>query len=144
MRWMDIAAGICASKHCETHVVTASVDHVSFSKPVSTGDIITIEASVTRAFNTSVEVFLEVYVLDVRGKPPVKSNHAYFTMVAIDGTTHRPTEVPQIAPETDQEKALFDGAERRREVRLVLGGKMKVQDANALRNYFLGFEHSER
>lgn len=142
MRWMDIAAGICASKHCETHVVTASVDHVSFSKPVSTGDIITIEASITRAFNTSVEVFLEVYVLDVKGNPPVKSNHAYFTMVALDVATHRPLKVPQIVPETEQEKALFDGAERRREVRLVLGGKMKAQDASALRNYFLGFEHS--
>lgn len=140
MRWMDIAAGICASKHCETHVVTASVDHVSFSKPVATGDIITIEASVTRAFNTSVEVFLEVYVLDVKGNPPVKSNHAYFTMVAINSRTHRPAEVPQLRPETESEQALYDGAERRREVRLVLGGKMKAQDANALRNYFLGFE----
>ena len=44
MRWMDIAAGICAGKHCESHVVTASVDHVSFQKPILMGDIITIRS----------------------------------------------------------------------------------------------------
>lgn len=58
LRWMDIASGICAGRHCERHVVTASVDHVSFQKPISNGDVVTLEATVTRAFRTSVEIYM--------------------------------------------------------------------------------------
>jgi acyl-CoA hydrolase len=84
LRWMDIAAAICAGKHCESYVVTASVDHVSFQKAIHVGDVITLESLVTRAFNTSVEVFVEVTAADVKGGNPRKCNHAYFTFVGMD------------------------------------------------------------
>jgi acyl-CoA hydrolase len=70
MRWMDIAAGICAGKHCESYVVTASVDHVSFQRPIPSGDVVTLKASVTRAFRTSVEVYVEVFADDMKGGTP--------------------------------------------------------------------------
>ncbi|HNL38449.1 MAG TPA: acyl-CoA thioesterase, partial [Saprospiraceae bacterium] len=60
MRWMDIVAAICAGKHCEAHVVTAAVDHISFQNPILLGDVITLEACVTRAFHSSVEIYVEV------------------------------------------------------------------------------------
>jgi acyl-CoA hydrolase len=70
MRWMDIVAAICAGKHSESYVVTASVDHISFSKPIFLGDVITLEASVTRAFSTSVEIYVEVFANDIKGNNP--------------------------------------------------------------------------
>ena len=81
MRWMDIAGGICAARHCGAHAVTASVDNVSFAKPIHLGDVITIKASVTRAFNTSVEIYLEVFTTSSFGADLEKSNHAYMTFV---------------------------------------------------------------
>ena len=65
MRWMDVVAGVCAGKHCEAHVVTASVDHVSFTKPIYKGDIVTLESAVTRTFNSSLEVYVEVFAADM-------------------------------------------------------------------------------
>ena len=140
MRWMDIAAGICASRHCEAHAVTASVDNVSFSSPIQVGEVITLVASVVRAFNTSVEIFVEVAVEGVKGDNPRKSNHAYFTFVALDDNTRKPTKVPEVIPLTQQEEKLFEAAPRRREVRLILGGRLKPQDANLLSDYFQGFK----
>ncbi len=136
MRWMDIAAGICGAKHCENYVVTASVDHVSFTLPLKLGDIITIEAQVTRAFRTSLELYVQVFVINLKGKPKVKSNHAYFTMVALDPDSKKPIKVPQLIPETDAEKQLFEGAVRRRDIRLVLSGRIKAADANEIKAYF--------
>ena len=89
MRWMDIAGGVCAGKHCEAHVVTASVDHISFTAPIRVGDVITLSAVVTRAFNTSVEVYLEVHVSNIKGKNTKKSNHAYMTFVALSDESKR-------------------------------------------------------
>ena len=77
LRWMDIASAICAGKHCEAHVVTASVDHVSFEKPIRMGEIVTLEASVTRAFRTSVEIIVEVFAANIKGHEPRRCNHAY-------------------------------------------------------------------
>ena len=138
MRWMDIAAGICGGKHCEAHVVTASVDHVSFKHPIKLGEIITLEACVTRAFNTSVEVYVEVFVNNFEGKPRVKSNHAYFTMVALDPDSKTPRPAPLVAPETDAEFRLYEGANRRREMRLVLSGSMPIEDAVDIKSLFKG------
>ena len=84
MRFMDIIASICAGKHCEAHIVTASVDHVSFTHPIAMGDIVTLEAQVTRAFNTSIEVYVEVFSADIKGHNRKRSNHAYFTFVALE------------------------------------------------------------
>lgn len=136
MRWMDIIGGICAGRHCEAHTVTASVDHVSFQKPILLGDVITLEASVTRAFNTSVEVFVEVFAANIKGGNPRKSNHAYFTFVALDDVNKKPTPVPAVIPLTSEEQKLFDSAERRRELRLILGGRMKPEQATRLKALF--------
>lgn len=136
MKWMDIAGGICAGKHCEAYVVTASVDHISFSSPIKVGDVITLTAYVTRAFNTSVEVYMEVYVANIKGKNKKKSNHAYMTFVALDDETGKPRSVPKLIPETNREKELYESALRRRELRLILGGRMKPEDATDLRAFF--------
>ena len=136
MRWMDIAGGICAARHCEAHVVTASVDHVSFRKPINVGDVVTLSACVTRAFNTSVEVFVQVRSGVVTEGQTRVSNHAYLTFVALDPYKHEPKPVPKVEPQTEEEQLLYDGAARRREVRLVLAGRIQAKDATAIRKMF--------
>lgn len=135
MRWMDTIAGICAGKHAEAYVVTASVDHVSFDKPIKNGDVVTLEACVTRAFNTSVEIFVEVFTSDIKGKNTRKSNHAYFTFVAIDEEKYKPIAVPKVLPLTGEEQERYEGALRRREVRLLLSQRMKINESRDLKEY---------
>jgi acyl-CoA hydrolase len=135
MKWMDIAGAICASRHAGTVVVTASVDNVSFEDPIRLGDIITLEARVTRAFTTSVEVFIEVFINNIPNNTTNKSNHAYFTFVALDKNSLKPVPVPPIEIETEQEKLMYEGASRRREIRLVLAGRMKPSEAILVREY---------
>jgi acyl-CoA hydrolase len=136
MRWMDIIASICAGKHCESHVVTASVDHVSFTHPIRMGDVVTLEAQVTRAFNTSVEVHVQVFTVDFKGQKPKRSNHAYFTFVALEDGTLKPQNVPPVLPLTQEEVTLYENAIKRRELRLVLSGRMKPNQATELKNMF--------
>ncbi len=135
LHWMDIAAAISAQKHCNRIVVTASVDNVSFKQPIKLGDVVTIEAKVTRAFNTSVEVRLDVWAENIPSGTRVKSNEAYYTFVALDQDGNN-VPVPSLAPETDDEILLFDGALRRRQLRLVLAGKMQPGDAKELKALF--------
>jgi acyl-CoA hydrolase len=133
MKWMDIAAAICAGRHCESQIVTVSVDHVSFQKPIYKGDIVTLEANVTRAFNTSVEVYVEVFAADMKGGNPRRCNHAYLTFVALDETKLKPCAVPAVIPLSSEEEKQYDEAARRRELRLILSGKMKPEDATELK-----------
>lgn len=135
LHWMDIAAAISAQKHCNRIVVTASVDNVSFKHPIKLGDVITIQAQVTRAFNTSVEVRLDVWAENIPSGARLKSNEAYYTFVALDQSA-RTIPVPELIPETAEELALFDGALRRRQLRLVLGGKMNPDEASELKALF--------
>lgn len=135
MYWMDIAAALAAQKHCNAPVVTASVDNISFENPIKLGNVVHIEAKLTRAFNTSMEVHLKVWGEDLTQQFKYKSNEAYYTFVALD--PHRkPRAVPSLLPETDEEKKLFDGALRRRQLRLILGGKLKPNDATELKALF--------
>ncbi len=136
MYWMDIAAAIATQKHCNAPVVTASVDNISFENPIKLGNTVHIEARVTRAFNTSMEVHLKVWGEDHIQQYKYKSNEAYYTYVALDASS-RPRPVPQLIPETEEEKKLFESALRRRQVRLILGGKMKPDDAAELRALFV-------
>jgi acyl-CoA hydrolase len=136
MYWMDIAAALAAGKHCNAPVVTASVDNISFESPIKLGNVVYIEAKLSRAFNTSMEVHLNVWGEDTSQQYKYKSNEAYFTFVALD-PNRKPRPVPPLNPESDEEKALFDGALRRRQLRLILGGKMKPQDAEELKALFL-------
>lgn len=135
MHWMDICAAICAQKHCNRIVVTASVDNVSFSHPIKLGDVVTLESKVTRAFNSSIEVHIKVYAENVPTGARVKSNEAYFTFVAVD-QNGRPINVPELKPHTDEEKKLYEGALRRRQVRLVLAGRMQPNEALELKALF--------
>ena len=136
MYWMDIAAAIAAQRHCNAPVVTASVDNISFENPIKLGNTVHIEARVTRAFTTSMEIHLRVWGEDFLQQFKYKSNEAYYTFVALD--PHRkPKTVPQLEPQTEEERKLYEGALRRRQIRLILGGKMKPDDAAELKALFV-------
>ncbi len=135
MYWMDIASALAAMKHSGSPVVTASVDNISFENPIRLGNVVHIEAKVTRAFNTSMEVHLKVWGEDALNQYKYKSNEAYFTFVALDPNSKPKPANPLIA-ETEEEKELYEGALRRRQLRLVLGGKMKAKDADELKALF--------
>lgn len=136
MYWMDIAAALSAQKHCNAPVVTASVDNISFENPIKLGNVVHIEAKVTRAFTTSMEVHMKVWGEDLKKQIKYKSNEAYYTFVSLDDN-NRPQPVPVLAPASEDEKRLFDGALRRRQIRLILGGKMKPDDAKELKALFI-------
>ncbi len=136
MYWMDIAAAMAAQKHCNAPVVTASVDNISFENPIKLGNVVHIEAKVTRSFNSSMEVHMNVWGEDLTQQYKYKSNEAYYTFVALD-PNRKPRLVPQLIAETDDEKKLFDGALRRRQLRLILGGKLKPDDATELKALFV-------
>ena len=135
MYWMDIAAALSAQKHCNAPVVTASVDNISFENPILLGNVVHIEAKVSRAFTTSMEVHMRVWGEDLKRQQKYKSNEAYYTFVALD-QHNKPTPVPPLTPETEDEHRLFEGALRRRQIRLILGGKMKPDDAIELKALF--------
>src|SRR6478736_2114746 len=84
MYWMDIAAAMASTKHCNSASMTASVDNISFKTPIRLGNVVHIEAKVTRAFNTSMEVHMKVYGEDAIQQYKYKSNEAYYTFVALD------------------------------------------------------------
>ena len=135
MHWMDIVSAIAAQKHSSSTVVTASVDNISFKHPIGLGNVVTLKAKVTRAFNSSMEVRIDVHAEDIPNGGKFESNSAFFTFVAVDSNA-RPIPVPGIIPETDEEKLLYDGALRRRQLRLILAGKLKPSEANELKSIF--------
>ena len=132
---MDIGAAMAAQKHSNRIVVTASVDNVSFKAPIRLGDVVTIHAKITRSFNSSMEIRIDVWSENIPSGRKEKSNEAYYTFVAVD-QTGRPIPVPTVSIETEEEQKLYDGALRRRQLRLVLAGKMKAQDATELKALF--------
>ena len=136
MYWMDIAAALAAMKHCAAPVVTASVDNISFQTPIKIGNVVHIEAKVTRAFNSSMEVHMNVWGEDAIQQYRYKSNEAYYTFVALDPNS-KPRKINSLIPETEDEIKLYEGALRRRQIRLILGGKMKPEDAEELRALFI-------
>ena len=135
MYWMDIAAAMSAGKLCNAPAVTASVDNISFEAPIKLGNVVHIEAKVSRAFNTSMEIHLMVWGEDLTQQYRYKSNEAYYTFVALD-PNGKPRPVPQIETENKEEVVLYDGALRRRQLRLVLAKKMNPNDATELKALF--------
>ena len=135
MHWMDIVSAIAGQKHSNSTVVTASVDNISFREPILLGNVVTLKAKVTRAFNSSMEVRIDVDAEDIPANKKFSSNSAYFTFVAVD-KDGKPVEIPEVEPETDEEKAMYEGAMRRRQLRLILSGRMKPHEANELKSLF--------
>lgn len=142
LSWMDRSAAIAAHRHCKRIVVTASVNNVSFNQPIPQGAIVTLEAKVSRAFSSSIEVFVDVYIEDqtVAGKKS-KANEAIYTFVAVDQLGN-PISVPEVVPESAIEKVRYEGALRRKQLALILAGKMKPEEATELKALFLGEEQS--
>ena len=132
---MDRAASIAARRHSRRIVVTASVNHVAFNRAIPLGSVVTIEAIITRSFKSSMEIFIDVWVEDRETGNRTKANEAIYTFVAVDDMG-KPVEVPQVVPETEIEKQRFDAALRRKQLSLVLAGKMKPEDATELKALF--------
>lgn len=135
LNWMDIAGAIAAHRHCRRVVVTAAVNNVSFSQPIKLGDIVTLEAHISRSFRTSMEVFVDVYVENHSTGARTKCNEAIYTFVAVD-QMGSPINVPEVQPESEIETERFNGALRRRQLSLILAGKMSPAEANELRKLF--------
>ena len=133
---MDRAASISARLHSRRITVTASVNHVAFNKSIPLGSVVTVEAKVSRSFRTSMEIFIDVWVEDRESGNRTKANEAIYTFVAVDETGN-PVEVPPISPQTEEEQLRFDAALRRKQLSLVLAGKMKPSEATELRALFV-------
>ncbi len=114
VQWMDIAAAVCAQTHADGICVTASIDTVHFFHSAKVGDILTIKAKITRAFNTSMEIMVEASVRDVFGNEPQPLSLAYFTFVAIDKDAKKRTVTP-LALVSEEDKRNFDLAGKRKE-----------------------------
>jgi acyl-CoA hydrolase len=135
LQWLDISCAISAHRHCKRVVVTVAVNHVGFDKPIKLGDFVTIHSHVSRAFGSSMEVWSDVYVEDQITGEKIKCNSAIYTFVAVD-QAGRPVTVPEAVPTNEEEQRRFDGALRRRQLRLILSGKMKPEEATELKALF--------
>ena len=135
LAWIDEIGAVSAHRHSGRVSVTASINNVSFSKPVDLGEIVTLSAKVSRAFNSSMEVIIDVFVEDRRTGEKSSSNQAIVTFVAVDQNGKTIT-VPEIEPETEEEKERFDAALRRRQLSLLIAGRIKAGDATELKALF--------
>ena len=136
LAWMDVIASVSAQRHCRRVVVTASVNNVSFREPILQSSIVTLEAKVSRAFSSSMEVFVDVYVEDAISGVRRKCNEAIYTFVAVD-QLGGPINVPELIPETPEEIERYEGALRRKQLSLILAGKLKPSEATELKALFL-------
>ena len=131
LHWMDICGAISAQRHTNRVCVTAAVDNVEFHSPIRLGEVVTLESRVNRVFRTSMEVEINVWAENPRTQEKRSSNRAYYTFVAMDDEMNA-VEAPPIAPETDEERHAHDQAARRRELRLILAGRLEFKDARYL------------
>ena len=133
---MDRACSIAARRHSRRIVVTASVNHVVFSKSVPVGSVVTVEAKVSRAFKSSMEIYVYVWIEDRQSGSKTKVNEGIYTFVAVD-ETGKPVEIAQISPETTLEKERYEGSFRIKQLSLVLAGKLKANNATELKALFV-------
>jgi acyl-CoA hydrolase len=117
LAWMDLCGAICAQRHSGAIAVTAGIDELAFEQSIKVGQVALVEARVTAAFRTSLEV--EVFV---HGEEPATGRtwpcvRAFLTFVAIDASGS-PQRVPPLLVETDAERALAADAASRRAERL--------------------------
>lgn len=116
MHWIDLAGALSGHRHSRHYLVTASIDHLDFLNPVQVGDLVILRSSVNRAFRTSMEVGVKVWVENYLAGTRRHVSSAYLTFVAVDRHGRR-MPVPPVVPETDEEKRRFEDAGRRRESR---------------------------
>ncbi len=133
---MDRAASIAARRHSRRIVVTASVNHVAFNRMIALGSVVTVEAKISRAFKTSMEIVIDVWIEDRESGLKSQANEAIYTFVAVD-EQGQPVPVPQVIPESTLEKERYEAALRRKQLSLVLAGKMKPEDATELKALFI-------
>lgn len=132
---VDRIGCIAAQRHAHQICVTVAVNNVTFDQVIPLGSMMTIEAKVTRAFKSSMEVIADVYLEDRYSGEKTKVNEAIYTFVAVD-KKGKPQRIPEVIPETDLEKQRYKNALRRRQLSLVVAGKMKPKEATELRELF--------
>jgi acyl-CoA hydrolase len=132
---MDRAASIAARRHSRRIVVTVSVNHVAFNKMIPLGSVVTVEAQISRAFKSSMEIVMDVWIEDRESGSRSKANEAIYTFVAVD-EMGSPVPVPGLIPETKLEKERYEAALRRKQLSLVIAGKMKPNEATELKALF--------
>ena len=133
---MDRAAAIAAQRHSESTVVTASVNHVSFKYPIPQGGVVVVEAKVSRVFSTSMEIYCDVRLDNPITKEKIHTNEGIYTFVAVD-KNNKPVAVPESEPETELEIGRYEAALRRKELSLILSGRMKPTDSVELKKLFV-------
>jgi len=133
---MDRACSISARRHARNIVVTASVNHVAFMKSIPVGSVISVEAKVSRAFKTSMEIFVDVWIEELKTENKSLASQGIYTFVAVD-ENGKPVSVPPIIPETDVEKERYDAALRRKQLSLVLSKRMQPHEATELKKLFI-------
>ena len=139
---MDKCAAISAQRHANRVCVTAAVDNVEFQSAIKEGEVVVIESHVNRAFNTSMEVELNVWAENPLEETHRKCNRAFYTYVALDdeGST---VPVPDVDPQTERERERYDDAAKRRDIRLVLAGRKGLDEASSLKEDMLSaLQHS--
>ncbi|QQM25554.1 acyl-CoA thioesterase [Elizabethkingia sp. M8] len=134
---MDRCASISASRHSECRVVTASVNHVSFNAPIPEGSVVVLESKVSRAFSTSMEVYVDAWLDDPIHRKKIHTNAGIYTFVAVD-EFNKPVPVPELEPETAEEIERYKAALRRKELSLILSGRMKPTESVELKKLFAG------
>ena len=135
LNWMDETAAISAMRHSRRVCVTAAVNNVSFQRPIALADVVTVHAEVSRAFRSSMEVYLRVSVENPVNGESCICNEAMYTFVAVD-QFNAPIQIPEVEPETPEERERFEGALRRRQLRLILAGKLEPAQATELKALF--------
>lgn len=132
---MDRAASIAARRHCEQIVVTASVNHVSFNAPIPLNSVVSVVAKVSRAFTTSMEVIIDVFIENPETGSKQQANQGIYTFVAVNNKKE-PVGVPALVPETEEEKSRYKAALRRKQLSLVLSGRLHPSEASELKAIF--------
>lgn len=129
---MDRACAIAAQRHAEAKVVTASVNHVSFALPIPAGSTVEVIAKVSKAFGSSMEVFADIWIDDSLKQTRTKTNEGIYTFVALDENMN-PKKVPELVPETEEELFRYKGAQQRRELSLIISGRLHPSEAHELK-----------
>ena len=134
LHWMDVCAAISAQRHAGSICVTASVDSVEFHSPILQSEIVVIQSQVNRAFTTSMEIEIVVDAENPRIGSKRRCNSAFYTFVSVD-PEGKPQVVPLLAPDSDEERARYDEAQRRRHFRLFQAGRLDSEGVKNISEY---------